>query len=95
LNSQELFGERDFFDSLRRSAAAVANEDCLLLSMPKSKLEDIFISKKHIAVQFYWHFWKTLANSGVLCLADSSRGLFGGHGGPPHTHYCLNAETAS
>jgi CRP-like cAMP-binding protein len=63
LNSQEFFGEMDFFDSLR-PATAVANENCLLLSMPKSKLEDIFISKKHIAVQFYWHFWKTLANSG-------------------------------
>jgi CRP-like cAMP-binding protein len=46
LNSQEFFGERDFFDSLRRSAAAVANEDCLLLSMPKSKLEDTFYFKK-------------------------------------------------
>ncbi|MCI0413830.1 cyclic nucleotide-binding domain-containing protein [bacterium] len=61
MKSGEFFGEMDFIDSLRCSATAVANEDCLLLSMSKLKLEDIFISQKHIAVQFYWHFWKTLA----------------------------------
>jgi len=61
LKGQDFFGEMDFIDSLRCSAAAVANEDCLLFLMSKTKLEDIFISQKHIAVQFYWHFWKTLA----------------------------------
>jgi len=51
----------DFIDSLRCSADAVASEDSLLLSLSKLKLEEMFIAKKHIAVQFYWHFWKTLS----------------------------------
>ena len=61
LNALEFFGEMDFIDSLRCSADAVANEDSVLFSLSKMKLEDIFISYKHIAVQFYWHFWKTLS----------------------------------
>lgn len=61
LKTGEFFGEMDFIDSLRCSADAVANEDCILLSIPKWKLEEVFLSRKHIAVQFYWHFWKTLS----------------------------------
>jgi CRP/FNR family cyclic AMP-dependent transcriptional regulator len=61
LKHPEFFGEMDFIDSLRCSADAVANEDSMLFSMSKIKLEDIFISQKHIAVQFYWNFWKTLS----------------------------------
>ncbi len=61
LNALEFFGEMDFIDSLRCSADGVANEDSVLFSLSKVKLEDIFISQKHIAVQFYWHFWKTLS----------------------------------
>ena len=30
--------------------------------MSKLKLEELFLSRKHIAVQFYWHFWKTLSH---------------------------------
>lgn len=61
LESPEFFGEMDFIDSLRCSADAVANEDSALLSVSKVKLEELFISQKHIAVRFYWQFWKTLA----------------------------------
>jgi CRP/FNR family cyclic AMP-dependent transcriptional regulator len=61
LGHPEFFGEMDFIDSLKCSADAVANEDTLLLSMSKLRLEDIFITQKHIAVQFYWNFWKTLS----------------------------------
>jgi len=61
LKHPDFLGEMDFIDSLRCSADAVANEDTLLLSMSKLKLEDIFISQKHVAVQFYWNFWKTLS----------------------------------
>ncbi len=61
LGDGEFFGEMDFIDSLRCSADAIANQDSLLFSMSKIKLEDIFISQKHIAVQFYWNFWKTLS----------------------------------
>lgn len=61
LKALDFFGEMDFIDSLRCSADAVANEDSVLFSLSKMKLEDIFISNKHIAVQFYSHFWKTLS----------------------------------
>lgn len=60
LTSPDFFGEMDFIDSLRCSADAAANEETTLLCIPKAKLEDIFISHRHIAVQFYWHFWRTL-----------------------------------
>lgn len=58
----DFFGEMDFIDSLRCSADAIANENTVLFSMSKIKLEELFISRKHIAVQFYWHFWKTLSH---------------------------------
>jgi CRP-like cAMP-binding protein len=62
LQPLELFGEMDFIDSLRCSADAIANEDSVLFSISKIKLEDIFLTRKHIAVQFYWYFWKTLSH---------------------------------
>lgn len=61
LGEGSYFGEMDFIDSLRCSADAFANDDTTLLSLSKLKLEEMFLSKKHIAVQFYWHFWKTLS----------------------------------
>lgn len=61
LGKGEFFGEMDFIDSLRCSADAIATEDGVLFSMSKVKLEEMFISKRHVAVQFYWHFWKTLS----------------------------------
>lgn len=61
LGKGEFFGEMDFIDSLRCSADAIASEDLTLYSMSKMKLEEMFISKRHVAVQFYWHFWKTLS----------------------------------
>jgi CRP/FNR family transcriptional regulator, cyclic AMP receptor protein len=61
LGPGEFFGEMDFIDSLRCSADAIANEDSSLFLAPKLKLEEMFLSRKHIGVQFYWHFWKTLS----------------------------------
>ena len=61
LSHPEFFGEMDFIDSLRCSADAIVSEDGFLFSMSKLRLEDIFISQKHIAVQFYWNFWKALS----------------------------------
>ena len=61
LGKGEFFGEMDFIDSLRCSADAIASEDSVLFSMSKVKLEEMFISRRHVAVQFYWHFWKTLS----------------------------------
>jgi CRP-like cAMP-binding protein/Flp pilus assembly protein TadD len=62
LNQGSFFGEMDFIDSLRCSADAIANEDTLLLSLSKIKLEEIFLSRRHVAVQFYRQFWKTLSD---------------------------------
>lgn len=61
LGNGEFFGEMDFIDSLRCSADALANEDLVVYSMSKIKLEEMFISRRHLAVQFYWHFWKALS----------------------------------
>jgi CRP-like cAMP-binding protein len=61
LKSAEFFGEIDFIDSLRCSADAISNDESILLAIPKWKLEEVFLSRKHLAVQFYWHFWKTLS----------------------------------
>jgi CRP/FNR family cyclic AMP-dependent transcriptional regulator len=61
LNAGEYFGEMDFIDSLHCSADAVANEESVLLCMSKSGLEDLLLSRKDLAVQFYWHFWRTLS----------------------------------
>lgn len=61
LSPLEFFGEMDFIDSLRCSTDAIGIENGVLFFISKVKLEDLFISEKHIAVQFYWHFWKTLS----------------------------------
>jgi CRP/FNR family transcriptional regulator, cyclic AMP receptor protein len=61
LSGGEFFGEMDFIDSLRCSADAIASEETTLLSINKSKLEEMFVSWKHLAIRFYWQFWKTLS----------------------------------
>jgi CRP-like cAMP-binding protein len=61
LNQGSFFGEMDFIDSLRCSADAIANEDTMLFSLSKIKLEEIFLSRRHVAVQFYRQFWKALS----------------------------------
>lgn len=62
LGAGDFFGEMDFIDSLRCSADAIASEETVLFSMSKVKLEELFLARKHVAVQFYWHFWKTLSH---------------------------------
>jgi len=57
----EYFGEMDFIDNMRCSADAIANVDCSLYTISKIGLEELFIADKHIAIQFYWNFWKTLS----------------------------------
>ena len=61
LQAGEFLGEMDFIDSLRCSADAFANEDSLLFSIDKSKLHEMFSSWKHLAIRFYWQFYKTLS----------------------------------
>ena len=62
LNPGSFFGEMDFIDSLRCSADAIANEDTVLFSLSKMKLEEMFLSRRHVAVQFYREFWKALSD---------------------------------
>lgn len=57
----EYFGEMDFIDNMRCSADAIANIESNLYTISKIGLEELFIADKHIAIQFYWNFWKTLA----------------------------------
>ena len=52
----------DFIDSLRCSADAIANEDTVLFSLSKMKLEEMFLTRRHVAVQFYRQFWKALSD---------------------------------
>ena len=62
LNPGSFFGEMDFIDSLRCSADAIANEETVLFSLSKMKLEEMFLSRRHVAVQFYREFWKALSD---------------------------------
>ena len=62
LNPGSFFGEMDFIDSLRCSADAIANEDTVLFSLSKMKLEEMFLTRRHVAVQFYREFWKVLSD---------------------------------
>ena len=62
LNPGSFFGEMDFIDSLRCSADAIANEDTVLFSLSKMKLEEMFLTRRHVAVQFYREFWKALSD---------------------------------
>lgn len=62
LGAGEFFGEMDFIDSLHCSADAISNEDSVLLSISKEKLEELLQNRKSLAVQFYWHFWRTLSH---------------------------------
>jgi CRP-like cAMP-binding protein/cytochrome c-type biogenesis protein CcmH/NrfG len=62
LNPGSFFGEMDFIDSMRCSADAIANEDTVLFSLSKIKLEEMFLTRRHVAVQFYRQFWKTLSD---------------------------------
>jgi CRP-like cAMP-binding protein len=51
----------DFIDSLHCSADAIGNEDSVLFAIHKGKLQEMFGSWKHLAIRFYWQFFKTLS----------------------------------
>ncbi len=57
----EFFGEMNFIDPSHRSADAIANQDTELFCLRRSDLEGLFETRKDVAVQFYWHFWKSLS----------------------------------
>lgn len=57
----EFFGEMNFIDPASRSADAVASQDCMLFALRRSDVETLFDTRKEVAVQFYWHFWKSLS----------------------------------
>ncbi len=61
LSGGDFLGEMDFIDSLRCSADAIANDNTSLFSINKLKLEEMFVSWKHLAIRFYWQFFKTLS----------------------------------
>jgi len=57
----EFFGEMNFIDPASRSADAVADEECILFCLKREDVEPLFDGHKEVAVQFYWHFWKSLS----------------------------------
>ncbi|MEJ2369027.1 MAG: cyclic nucleotide-binding domain-containing protein [Acidobacteriota bacterium] len=57
----DFFGEMNFIDPSTRSAEAKAVIDTDLLVLKRSDLEMLFDTRKEVAVQFYWNFWKSLA----------------------------------
>jgi CRP-like cAMP-binding protein/Flp pilus assembly protein TadD len=57
----EFFGEMNFIDPAARSAKAVANESGRFIALSREALLPIIEQHKEIAVQFYWHFWRSLA----------------------------------
>jgi CRP/FNR family transcriptional regulator, cyclic AMP receptor protein len=61
LTGGEFLGEMDLIDSLKSSANAIASSNASLFSIDKSKLEEMFVSWKHLAIRFHWEFYKTLA----------------------------------
>lgn len=61
IGAGEFFGEMNFIDGQKRSADAVAVGATTLLAMSRTKMMALFETNKHLAVQFYWHFWKNLA----------------------------------
>jgi len=51
----------NFIDPAHRSADAVAETDATLFVIKRSDLEPFFDTHKDVAVQFYWHFWRSLS----------------------------------
>jgi len=61
VNRGEFFGEMNFIDPASRSADALAEGPAVLFSLKRGDVEMLFDSRKEVAVQFYWHFWKSLS----------------------------------
>ena len=57
----EIFGEMNFIDPAHRSADCTAETDTTLFVVRRSDLEPFFDTHKDVAVQFYWHFWRSLS----------------------------------
>lgn len=61
LDAPEIFGEMNFIDGKPHSADAVAQEPSVILTFSREDANELFADRRHIAVQFLSHFWKTLA----------------------------------
>lgn len=57
----EFFGEMNFIDPAVRSAKAIANGPGNFLALSRESMMPIIEQHREIAVQFYWHFWRSLA----------------------------------
>lgn len=57
----EIFGEMNFIDPAHRSADCTAETDVTLFVVRRTDLEPFFDTHKDVAVQFYWHFWRSLS----------------------------------
>ncbi len=61
IKAGEFFGEMNFIDPAVRSAKAIANAPGSFLALSREGMMPIIEQHKEIAVQFYWHFWRSLA----------------------------------
>jgi len=57
----EFLGEMNFIDAQSRSADAKADGETTLLVLSRADLAPLFEEHKELAVQFFWHFWKSLS----------------------------------
>lgn len=60
LGPGDVFGEMALLDEAPRSADARAHEDCVLLSIPKERFEDLLYLHKDLAYEVLWNVIQTL-----------------------------------
>jgi len=61
LKPGDTFGEMALIDNFPRSAHAIANSDCELLSISKTELDKILIMDREVGYKLLWAFTKTLS----------------------------------
>ncbi|MCL2824880.1 MAG: cyclic nucleotide-binding domain-containing protein [Polyangiaceae bacterium] len=60
LDAGDVFGEMALLDEATRSADAIAQENCVLLSVTKDQFEDLLFLHKDLAYEVLWNVIRTL-----------------------------------
>jgi CRP/FNR family cyclic AMP-dependent transcriptional regulator len=61
LKEGDFFGEMSLIDDIERSADAIANAECTLLSIKRDDFESLLFINKDIAHSILWAFTRTLS----------------------------------
>ena len=80
LKAGNYFGEMSLIDDDVRSATAIANEDCKLLSIDQKKFEEFLFLDKELAYTVLWGFVRTL-NTRLRETNDKIKAFFAMSGG--------------